>query len=283
MFAEHFGKAGRIARALGMTLLLTAGALAFLPASLSAEPLNLRYSVDVAGMKAFKVRYQGNLKPGSYEAGASVKPAGLASLFISRRMNMQVRGRLGSPQARPVTFSMTTGKKKKQKHATISWSGGKVASWKRNPPRSAERAGAIRRAIAARPVLDPLSMLIEEGLKGPEKFCTGTRRIFDGHTVYDLRFTRLGRKQDGTFGIPLYRCRMTYVPVAGMSEKKRRKALKSPPVFEVAFAPVLDRDVGTILVPVSARGRLKGKPFHARLAAATIGGRPLKERVVRGR
>ena len=262
---------------------LAGGLLTLSSALVLAEPLSLKFNVDLGGMRAFKVYYEGNIGAGGYSASTRVKPAGLASLFISKRMSMDVKGSLGSPQANPRTFSMTTGKKKKTKRATVSWSGGKVASWNRNPPRGEERRKAIQQAIAGRRVIDPLSMMVEEGLKGPERFCTGTRRIFDGHTVYDLRMQRLGSGYDSKTGAPVYRCRMTYVPVAGMSEKKRRKALANPPVFEVAFAQVQDRDVGAILVPVSATGRLKGRPFRASIAKARIGGRPLKERIVRSR
>ncbi len=261
-----------------------AGSLpALAPALAVAEPLSLKFNVDVGGMRAFKVYYEGSMDTGRYVASARIKPAGLASLFISRRMNMSVKGRLDRLQAHPRAFSMTTGKKKKTKTATVSWSGDRVATWKRNPPRGEARRKAIRQAIAGRRVVDPLSMLVEEGLKGPERFCTGTWRIFDGHTVYDLRLRRKGQGMDPATGVPVQRCRMTYVPVAGMSEKKKRKALASPPVFDVAFAQVQDRDVGIIRVPVSATGRLKGRPFHARLARGRLGGRPLEERIVRNR
>ena len=248
----------------------------------AAEEIDLRYDVGIAGMRIFRVGYQGALRAKSYRASARFRPAGLGGLFFSSSMDMRASGRLGSPRAHPVTFAITTKKKGREKNATVNWRDGRVTDWRRRPPHAPERARAVSAAIAGRAVRDPLAMLVEEGLKGPSGFCRGSRRIFDGLRVYDLRFTRLGTRRDGRYG-ELHLCRMVYVPVAGMSAKKKRKALKKPPVFEVAFAEVRDRDVGTVLVPVSATGRLKGRPFSARLARARIGGRPLGERIVRRR
>ena len=246
-----------------------------------AEPVNLRYNVKVSGIKVFKVDYEGRLTKDTYEGQARTRPAGFGSLFLSSRSDLRVKGRLGNPSIRPEQFFMRKDKKKKMKEATVTFAGGHVKSWRRNPPRNAAKTKAINAAINGRTVLDPLSMLIREGLKGPKAFCQGRQRVFDGHSVYDIVFRKEGTLRDKRLNGTLYRCRLIYVPVAGMSEKKKRRAKANPPYFDVTFAEVKDRDVGTILVPVSATGQLKGKSFSASMKRGKIGGEDLAVRMVR--
>lgn len=258
-----------------------AGALSAAVATAGAETLNMRYNVRVSGIKVFKVDYEGRLTKKAYEGKARVKPSGFGGLFLSSRSDMRVKGRMGNPSVKPEQFFMRKGKKKKMKEATVTYAGGHVKSWRRNPPRNAEKTKAINAAIAGRTVLDPLSMLVREGLKGPKAFCQGRQRVFDGHTVYDIVFRKEGTLRDKRLNGTLYRCRLIYVPVAGMSEKKKRRAKADPPYFDVTFAAVKDRDVGTILVPVSATGRLNGKSFSASMKRGKIGGEKLAARMAR--
>ncbi len=256
--------------------ILTAGV-----GSAGAEALNMRYNVKVSGIKVFKVDYEGHLTKNSYEGHARTRPSGFGGLFLSSRSDMRVKGRMGNPSIKPERFFMRKGKKKKMKEATVVFSGGHVKNWQRTPPRNARKTKAINAAIAGRTVLDPLSMLVREGLKGPQAFCQGRQRVFDGHAVYDIVFRKEGTLHDRRLNGTLYRCRLIYVPVAGMSEKKKRRAKADPPYFDVTFAAVRDRDVGTILVPVSATGRLNGKSFSASMKRGKIGGDKIAARITR--
>ncbi len=263
----------------GAMLLATAGAILFSsPAPASAEPLQLRFDVHVSGLRVMKVKFDGDISDKSYSGAASMRPKGFAKFFLKNRMDMRVKGRFNDRHAAPVSFSIHTMKKQREKSATVKWNGGLVpASFTRKPPAGAQRAQQVRAAIA-KGAIDPLSLLFSIARSNAANPCGGKRRVFDGLTVYDMRLTRVGRENihNMNYSGPALKCRLVYVPVAGMSEKKKRKRLKNPPVFTVWLARVKSTEAGPIYVPVQAAGRLKGRPFTATLVDAALSGRPLR-------
>ncbi len=260
--------------------LALAGALATAAtasASARAETVKLRYDIAVAGTHAMTMKFSGDVGRSAYRASVSLRPVGFMSFFIKKSFDLQGEGRITPQGARPSFFTMTIRKKKKTRTGTVRWNGNRF-TWRRVPPLPPERQSAVMRALGSRGAPDPLGLLVGLAGKDPAKGCRGTRRIFDGHDVYDLKLSLKGRK---TFRGGIYRgdavlCRMVHVPVAGMSEKKKRKALADPWVFNVWLAAARSSAAGRLMIPVSAFGRMKGRNFTASLVRASIGGKPLR-------
>ena len=265
---------GARARALGAAAALAA--LTALPGLSRAEPMSLRYDIIVGGMKAMKMTYDGDIGPKSYKAHVVIKPTGgLLSLFIKKSFDLGGSGAVSASGARPSVFYMTIKKRKKLKKGTVRWKGGKLA-WERTPtPSAGYRAGIFRAIGAGAP--DPLSLVIGLSGRKASQSCRGTRRVFDAHDVYDLRLSLRGEKRisSAIYHGPAQLCRMDFAPVAGYSDKKRRKIRKHPWVFNVWLAPVNAGSAGKLMAPVAAFGSLDGHDFKAVLKRAVLAGRPL--------
>lgn len=259
-----------------ISIALLAGAVLFATNAAAAEALKLKFDVYVSGLRVMNVDFNGNVSARSYDGSVRIRPRGFARMFLKKRLEMRTQGIFNDAHAKPQEFHYRSRKKGKEKTAVVRWKGGRIVSWTRKPPTSATERKQVL-AAAARAV-DPLSALFALGRRKESNPCTGRFRIFDGLDVYDLKLVQLGRTKVGNMNYagPALKCRMIYVPIAGMSEKKKRKQLRNPPVFTVWLARVKSAAAGPIWVPVQAAGRLKGRPFTASLGAAALGGGPLR-------
>ena len=110
-----------------------------------------------------------------------------------------------------------------------------------------------------------------------------TQRVFNGQDVSDLRFTFeedavITSDFQGVYRGPVYKCHMTYVPVAGRLATEFRKSKGDPPTFTVWLAAVRSPALGSpVLVPVFASGTFDGRKFIAYASRATIAGQPLNQ------
>ena len=257
---------------LGAALIMTMGAT-----DAWADKLSLRYDVSVSGLRAMKVKFHSEFTPKTYSATADMKPKGLLKIFLKKKLHLEVSGAFRGTRPQPLSFSYRSRKKGREKQARITWKNGKVAQWQATPaPGSGERK-AINQAIA-QGALDPLSALFALARSDAKGLCTGRFHVFDGIDVYDLKFARLGatRVRTSAYSGPAMKCRMVYVPIAGMSEGKKQKQLRNPPTFTLWLARVRSAELGPIWVPVQVTGRTKGKPFTAGLVKGRMNGRPLQ-------
>lgn len=258
-------------------ILLTGALLLTGLSSASAETLSMRFDVNVSGLRVMKVEFSGNLTPKDYAAEAHIRPKGFARIFMKKKFDMKVTGRFNGKQPQPLTFEYRSKKKKKKKQAQVRWQNGKVANWQRSPAPGESERKAIDAAIA-QGVIDPLSALFALGRRNGKDLCAGRFHVFDGLDVYDLKLIREGdaRVDNDTYSGPAVKCRMIYVPIAGMSDDKKRRQLKDPPVFTLWLARVKSAELGPVWVPVQVEGKTKGKPFSATLRQGLIGGAPLR-------
>ena len=263
-------RAGSAALGLGALLAAT------MTAPAAADPISLSYSIAVSGTRAMKMTFDGNVGKSAYKAHVRIKPAGFMGLFIKKSFDLSGSGRISAKGAIPARFSMTVKKKKKARTGTITWNGGKM-HWRRTPAYDQQTVASVWRAMG-KGAPDPLSLLIGMAGRAPAQSCKGTRRVFDGHYVYDLKLSLRGKTavKSAFYRGPATICRMLYVPVAGMSEKKKRKILADPWIFNLVLIPLTSKEAGRLMAPVRAYGRVKGRNFTASLSAASIGGRPLR-------
>ncbi len=257
--------------------LLAGVTLIAMSSAVMAEALRMGFDVYVSGLRVMKVNFDGDITTKTYRGAVRIRPKGFAKLFLKKRLEMRTQGVFNDAHAKPQEFRYHSRKKSREKSAVVRWQGGRVVSWTRKPPASEAERRQVLAAIASG-ALDPLSALFTLGRRQGANLCSGRFRVFDGLDVYDLKLVQLGQTRVGNMNYagPALKCRMIYVPIAGMSEKKKRKQLRNPPVFTVWLARVKSAAAGPIWVPVQASGRLKGRPFTASLSAATLGGGPLR-------
>jgi hypothetical protein len=257
-----------------------------LPASAAeAERLALRFDVFAKGLQVFDIKYNANITRTAYDIDVKMKPTGFAGLFINRKLTMSAAGVIRSANPVPRKFGYSSKKKKNKIRTSVTWSGNAKPDTKRSRPLSKYKTKSISRAL--KPGLpDPLTTLLRIGLSDSAAPCSQDQRVYNGQEVYDLRFRliareNLGKGDGGVYRGPAYKCRMTYLPVAGLSKNRQAKLTANPLRFTVWLAPVQSRALGRqILMPVAATGKLKDSDFVAYTRRATISGRPFNARSI---
>ncbi len=264
---------GRCASAVAFALLLLAG-----QGSAVAAPKNRiegSYVVEVGHIPILKMSFDAALTGQSYESSATVKTKGVAGLFSDYQMDLTASGAVSGTRARPAQFTSRAEKKDQSKTLSLSWQDGKPPTVEPSPDVDDQKflAGSLTASL-----IDPLSMVVRMTALQADRPCQSVERVFDGKEVYDLRFelegkVALGSSAQGSYRGEAYKCRVTYVPVAGRPAAKFKKKGLTPPSFDIWLAPAGGE--GNLFVPVLATGKLKGFSFIAYADKTTIDGIPL--------
>ncbi len=265
-----------ICRPVAMALL--AAAAAATPAR-AGEVVNMRYDVEIAGTRIMQIAYHVDLDKTGYQSTLDAESRGILDLFSSINLDMKGSGRIDGSQLAPRSFEMGSSKRGKDRQVSVTWTSDRLPLAKRSfalkDGREKDIAAHLNAGIA-----DPLTALLKQGVLAGARPCTGTERVFNGEEVYDLAFSvdkpdTFASSDGGVYRGPALKCLVTYRPVAGLSDKKMQKLRKDPPQFNIWFAPVASRSMGTLYVPVAVAGKLKGNVFTALATRATLAGAPL--------
>ena len=250
------------------------------------ERLKLRYDVLVKGLQVFDIKYDANLSGSAYNIDVKMKPTGFAGLFVNRKMTMTASGAVKADRASPKAFRYISKKKKKKSVYSVTWNGQGIADTQRSRPLSKYKTQAVARALKPR-LPDPLTTLLRSAVT--ETPCTHKERVYNGAEIYDLSFELIGKERlrsddVGVYRGTTYKCRMTYVPVAGLSKNKQAKYSDNPAQFTVWFAPVASRALGRkLFLPIAASGKIKDNTFVAYTRHASISDRPFNAKSVASR
>ena len=238
------------------------------------------YEISIDGMAAVSVAYDAEISGTGYRSRASLETKGVLSLFSSYRMDMTAFGVIAKGKLRSGQFSSVAGNRNKKKFFAVNLP---VANLQDQPSDQDPLTRAEINAAITAGTIDPLTSVIRLGGWPIDNPCQATQRVFDGQEVFDLHFDFekddvITSHFEGVYRGPAFECRMTYVPVAGVSATKFRKSKASPPVFTVWIAPVhsFARDA-SVLIPVFATGVFDGQKFIAYATQATIAGHPLNQ------
>ncbi len=276
-------KTAFINTATAMTLAATAfaSALAATPdAASAADKLDVRYDLFTRGIRAFALNYSVDIEPNSFNASATLRPKGLASLFIDLKMDMKSSGTVSPDGAQSGVFNMNVKEKGRDGKYTVNFDGLIPVSSKRDPAVKGNKRAKID-AAAAKGARDTLASILNLSLSPQENPCNAKYRVYNGKEVFQLALRKIkndvfSKKDGGVYRGPAIVCSMTYSTLAGLSARTEAKYRKTPPVFRVWFAPVrspvLGRDINVL---VAATGKIKGKDFVAYANRATLSGRPL--------
>ena len=246
------------------------------------DQIEVELQVFSGNLKLFEVKYDAGFDANKYSANLNLKPAGIAKWFVDSKIGMSVKGKIADNRLTASSFTLATKKKKKKKYFSVSWPSKALPVTKRIPELSQSKLSAIK-AVLKPDYSDTLTTVLKIGFQASEAGCDGTKRIYSGAEVFDLKFKKLGTQTlngdtAGVYRGKVLNCKMTYVPVAGLSDKKHKKLLKKPPVFNLWLAQINLSDGGNkLLLPVGATGKIKGRNVVAYAVKAKHNGRPLNK------
>jgi hypothetical protein len=246
----------------------------------AVEKADISYNVYVGATKMFKITYKAQLTTSTYQARMKLKPKGLARLFANISMVMETGGKFAKNRLAPTSFSFFNKKKKRKRTSIVSWNASGLAKTTRDWKFSPERDASLMEA-AKSGVLDPVAAILKAGVSSVDKPCSKNQRIYDGRNVYDLQFKFLKKvtfdaKSGGAYRGIAYKCQVKHKPIAGYSKKSLKKRKKNPIVFTLWFAPVVSQVVKkTILLPIAAAGKVKGRSFTAFTTKGFFANKPI--------
>ena len=249
--------------------------------TLAAEDkIKMKYDVYSSGLKVYRINLYMNLGPKAYSTAVDMKAKGFLKFFADSKVDMSSRGVITSKKVViPRTFNMTS-KSKKNRSVAMKWDGKKNPSVKRNYNLDADRAAAVNKVLTP-DISNPLTFLVRHAAQPATKACAGAERIYTGKEVWEYRFKRKGatKLDNKKYSGPALKCTITMHPVAGLSERKWERVKANPgKPFTVWYAPLAGKN-GTHLVPVAAKGEMRGKSFELRVKSGEIDGVAIKQRV----
>ena len=257
----------------------------FVPAATSAvaaDNISVQYDLYTRGMRAFALNYDAEIASDSYNAAASLRPKGLASLVVDLKMDMKSSGAVTARGAQSKAFTMGVKENGKNGAYSVRFDGLAPVASERKPGVDGKTAASLDKA-AADGARDTLASLVNLAVSDSDNPCSGTHRVYNGKEVFELSLSKI--KDDafhdtdgGVYRGPAIACRMGYASIAGLSDKTMAKYRKNPPVFNVWFAPVQSRTLNRpVHVLVGVTGKIKGKDFVAYANRATINGKPFNK------
>lgn len=209
------------------------------PASAALAPLSERMHYDFSwmGMGFGAMDLNAHESAGRYEATMTIRSTGLAQLFSPLSGKIEVNA---GPGGRLYEAFTTSGSKKN--HYKLAWDGaGNLTERIVEPAEDPGHRPDVPPELA-RGVNDPLSFLLNlrQDLsaardKGEAHFAT---RIFDTKRVTEAVFTIEGRETIEWQGekVPVIHCIGRRVPLAGFTEKEKKRVAKGEPPLHVFFS-----------------------------------------------
>ena len=267
---------------LAAAMALTVGVTASPGAARSAEQINLDYDFYGNGIRVLALGFDADVASGGYSVRYSLKTKGLGSLFSSSRIKALSKGEILQTRIRARSYESESQGKKGIRNISVKWDGKKAPETVRSYNLGKRKSGAIAKVLKPG-YPDPVSAMLQTTLFDAVKPCQSEFTVYDGKHVFELNFNFLGRDRvpsssNGAYSGPAYKCRLTYRPIAGLSKKKMKKAVREPqPPFTIWLAPFAatgsDR---ALLIPVRATGRLKWANLDIYLRKGKVTGQSLR-------
>lgn len=244
------------------------------------EQANLSYNVYIGASKMFKIGFKTTLTEQSYRSYMKLKPKGLAKLFANVTMVMNTEGTVQKNSIQPTKFSFYRKSKKRKRTSNVTWTQPDIPSTNRTYKVSSRKQADLAKTISSG-MPDPLSAFLRLGITDAKAPCSKAQRVYDGGKVYDLKFKLLKKvayraKVKNSYKGPAFKCQLSHKPVAGYSKKDLAKSAQNPVNFTIWFAPVKSALLKkSILLPIAAIGKVKGRAFSAFSNKATFAGKAL--------
>lgn len=243
------------------------------------KTINLDYHIYGGGFSIVSAKFTISLNKGSYKAASLIQPSGIGHLIAQGRFDSLVTGRITSRGLRPKSYTSDGDGPADHYRVRMKWNQAARHRVSASPGLPEYRVRAVKARLRAG-MPDPLSSLLQTTMFEAKQPCRRRHRIFDGHTIWDLKYRyikldRLGKEGSGYYSGPAYKCRVKYKPIAGQSSRVLQLESQNPlPYVPVWFAPV-QVDNTTLLVPVKIIFPTKWANGVVRLTGARIDGQPV--------
>jgi hypothetical protein len=232
----------------------------------TGDTLAASYNVEIAKVRVMEIKHSVTFSGNTYEATFRAKSRGMMNLFSKLRLNLSSKGRLKDGAFIPAAFEFERKRNDDNNAYSLAWNDSGIANVVRD-----FKGDALKRlkAALAKGSRDPLAIILDSGLNGGAKPCTGTHRAYDGRDVYDMTFNPAGVGDGGK----TIRCRISGVTVAGRDFEKSYP--EPAPVFtyeSVLKAVTLPGRERPVFIPTEVKGKVEGQTFRATIDGLAFNG-----------
>lgn len=239
--------------------------------------IQLQYQVFGGGFSVVTANFNINFSKGGYRATSLIEPRGIGLILAAGRFDSLVTGRITGSGIRPKSYISNGTGQKTPYRVTMKWNSARQLRVSARPGLPADRLTDVKSKLRAG-MPDPLSALLGGTVYDNRRPCRGSKRVFDGHMIWDLRYRfirteHFSSKGSQRYSGPAYKCLVKYAPVAGYSKKTMQLERSNPlPYLPVWFAPLQVGDAA-LLVPIKIVFPTKWVDAEVHLTRARINGR----------
>lgn len=259
--------------------LAAAVALAATPALADSAKVGGVYNISFGGLSFAQGKLSLVIDGNAYSAKVAMRPASLARIFSSEKVDAQSAGWLRGGAVLPTRYLMEASNSEKSSTVRMDLASGTLKSVDAEPPTKPHRDVVPIQAKHWRNVLDPVSAVVmpvknAADATGPAA-CARTLPIFDGWTRFDVPLSYEGTKtvETKSYKGTVVVCAARWVPVAG--HKRNRESVRymqQNRELEAWLAPIPGTN---LLVPFrvsvgTMRGTLVVEATDLKVSGATV-------------
>jgi hypothetical protein len=223
------------------------------PARADSAKVGAIYDISFGGLSFAQGKLSLVVDGSAYSAKVAMRPASLARIFSSEKVDAQAAGWLRGGAVMPTRYTMEASNSEKSSSVRMDLASGTLKSVAADPPTKPHRDVVPIQSKHWKGVLDPVSAVVMpvptiEDASGPAA-CARTLPIFDGWTRFDVPLSYQGTKTVETKsykGIVVV-CSARWVPVSGHKRNKDSvRYMENNRALEAWLAPIPGT---TLLVP----------------------------------
>jgi hypothetical protein len=223
------------------------------PAAADTAKIGAIYDISFSGLSFAQGKLSLVVDGDAYSAKVAMRPAALARIFSSEKVDAQAAGWLRGAAVLPTRYTMQASNSEKSSSVRMDLSSGTLKSVSAEPPTKPHRDVVPIQSKHWKGVLDPVSAVVmpvrnAEDATGPAA-CARTLPIFDGWTRFDVPLSYQGTKtvETKSYKGTVVVCSARWVPVSGHKRNKDSvKYMQNNRALEAWLAPVPGT---TLLVP----------------------------------
>jgi hypothetical protein len=253
--------------------------LATAPARADSAKVGAIYDISFGGMSFAQGKLSLVVDGNAYSAKVAMRPASLARIFSSEKVDAQSAGWLRGGAVLPTRYTMEASNSEKSSSVRMDLSSGTLKSVSADPPTKPHRDVVPIQSKHWKGVLDPVSAVVmpvrnADDATGPAA-CARTLPIFDGWTRFDVPLSYQGTKTVDTksYKGTVVVCSARWVPVSGHKRNKDSvRYMQNNRALEAWLAPIPGT---TLLVPYrvsvgTMRGTLVVEATDLKITGATV-------------
>ncbi len=249
------------------------------PARADSAKVGAIYDISFGGMSFAQGKLSLVIDGSAYSAKVAMRPASLARIFSSEKVDAQAAGWLKGGSVLPTRYTMEASNSEKSSSVRMDLASGTLKSVDAEPPTKPHRDVVPIQAKHWKGVLDPVSAVVmpvrnAEDATGPAA-CARTLPIFDGWTRFDVPLSYQGTKtvETKSYKGTVVVCSARWVPVSGHKRNKDSvRYMQNNRALEAWLAPIPGT---TLLVPYrvsvgTMRGTLVVEATDLKITGATV-------------